>query len=143
MRACSPGGVGEGARRSASPPHQAALASCRSKLRYPLPQGERRNASDQPQLLVGIPQRRRAFHRVAARHRQVEAFAAKDFGHRHHLQPIILAVEQRVPELARGGDLVAHRFGRQVHRDEEAELGLFALAVGIERGKTQVESSSL
>ena len=62
----------------------------------------KRRASDQPQLLVGIAQRGRGFHRVAARHRQVEPLAREDFGDGDNLQAIILAGEQGVLELACG-----------------------------------------
>ena len=46
-----------------------------------------------------------------------------------HLQAVVLAAEQRVLIFARRRNLVAHRLGRQGGADQEAEFGLFALAV--------------
>ena len=56
-------------------------------------------SSDQPQLLVRIAQRGGGFDRVGAGHRQVEPLARQDFGHRHNLQPVALAVEQRTKSI--------------------------------------------
>ena len=99
------------------------------------PQRGRRQARlNQPQLLVGVSQRGGGFDRVGAGHRQVEPLARQDFSDGDHLQAIVFAHQQRVLVLARRRDLVTHGFARQVHRDEEAELGLVALTIRIERG---------
>jgi uncharacterized protein (DUF885 family) len=56
-------------------------------------------------------------------------------GHRHHLQAVILTVEQGVLIFASGGNFIAHRFGWHIHAEQDAEIGLFADTVRIELGK--------
>jgi hypothetical protein len=86
-------------------------------------------------LPVRIPPRHRRLHRVGARHRQVEPPALEQLGDGDDVQPVVLAVEQRVAVLARRRDLVARRLGRQGGADEEAERGFLPQPVGIERGE--------
>ena len=58
--------------------------------------GIRPARSQQPRLLVRITQRGGGLDRIGARHRQIEPLAGQNFCDGVHLQPVILAVEERV-----------------------------------------------
>jgi hypothetical protein len=59
----------------------------------------------------------------------------EDFGDGHHLQSVILAVEQGMLIFASGGNFIAHRFSWHIHAEQDAEIGLFADTVRVELGE--------